>query len=367
MPDKVAELYADFKINFQKATLDVANTALGELRLGTIAEIASLAGLTRMLFSVGEHALKTATHLHMLGKVYGLNTQGLQNMERAGLAANVSTDKMEASILGLQQNLAALNLGRLNDSFLQAAGFFGVRVGAGMSEENLMDQLRKRIPQFVKAHGAMGKSMASLLLADMGMAPEMLQYFLGGKKEKSGQNLTEKNIDALTTTSEALDVVSMDIKNLADKSIAPLVKLLGPISGYLETIAAVAGGAENLAHPFRTAEGLFAAAQGAMNESMNYHTPDQAKLAAAHQLAMKRNILANSPYVSSSLTPAVASSMLSAGGKTAGDFNSETTVHIHGSADNQTVKRMTTALKTRDSKAQSDYAGAAAHYNPVEN
>jgi hypothetical protein len=363
MANKVAELYATFRVNFEKATLDVANTALGELRIGTLAEIASLAGLTRMLFDVGNNAVKTATHLHMLGTVYGLNTTQLQNMERAGLAANVSTDKMDASILGLQNNLAALNLGRVSDAFLQAAGFFGVRVGPGTSQDDLMNQLMKKVPQFIKAHGSMGKSMAGLLLQDMQVDPEMIQYFLGGKKSKPGVDVAGKTIEALTATSEAMNMAAFDIRNLGTNSISPLVEILGPISDYLKTIADAAGGVDNLAHPFRTAEGLWERAKGAVH-SLGYMTPEQAKLAATHQLSLHTG--GSSPYVSASLHPATVAAMLMAGEKTSGDINSETTVHIHGSADSQTVRRMTSALKDRDAKRATDNAGAAAIYNPLE-
>ncbi len=247
MADKVAELYAQFRVDFQRGTLDVLNTTLGELKVGTLAEIATLAGLTHMLFQVGAHATETATHLYMLGKVYGLNTQELQNMARAGLAANVSTEKFEASVLGLQNNLASLNLGQVNDGFLRAAGFFGLHVGPGMSADAVEKQMIKAVPSFVKAHGAMGRSMASVLLSEMGMDPDMLNYFMTGKKGSPGQNITEKNIAALAASSAHMNVLGMDIKNLGANSIAPLVDVLGDISAFTPLGAAGAGSSARLA------------------------------------------------------------------------------------------------------------------------
>lgn len=364
MANKVAELYADFRINFSKATLDVANTALGELRLGTLAEIASLAGLTRMLFNVGAGALNTATHLHMLAAVYGLNTQGLQNMERAGLAANVSTDKFESSIIGLQNNLAGLNLGQVNAGFLEAAGFFGLGVGPGTSTDEVMDQLRKKVPQFVKAHGAMGKSMASMLLGQMGIDPEMMQYIMTGKKSIAGQNIKDPTIAALTETSNSLGVLSFDVKNLADNSIAPLVDVLGPISGYLETIAGVAGGAENLAHPFRTAEGLWAAAKGLVQAS-NLITPEQQRQMASEQLARHKGVRPFSPIVSASLHPGVISSMLAPRAPGGGVINQKNETNIYGVEDRKiahAVRREATATHERNKR---DFAMHTAINNPV--
>lgn len=364
MANKVAELYADFRVNFAKATLDVANTALGELRLGTIAEIASLAGLTRMLYNVGDHALKTATHLHMLAATYGINTQQLQHMEKAGLAANVSVDKMESSVLGLQNNLAALNLGQVNAGFLEAAGFFGLGVGPGTSADQMMDQLFKKVPSFVKAHGAMGKAMASTLLSQMGIAPEMMQYIMTGKKTAGGPVIKDPTIEALTKTSESLSGLSFDVQNLGTEAISPLVEILGPISEYLQTIASVAGGVDNLAHPFRTAEGLGAAFMGKVHE-MSYVSRDQQKMMAAEHLARHRGQVPFSPVVSASLHPGVVAAMVGAGGRSGGNSHSETNISVYGVEDHKIAGAVKRAAAQAHERTKRDYAMHTAINNPV--
>jgi uncharacterized coiled-coil protein SlyX len=359
MANRVAELYAEFRVSFQKATLDVLNTTLGELRIGTLAEIASLAGLTKMLFNVGSNAIRTATHLHMLGAVYGLNTQKLQNMERAGLAANVSTDKMEASIRGLQDNLAALNLGRVSDSFLQAAGFFGVRVGPGTSEDDLMEQLRKNVPQFIKAHGAMGKDMAAVLLQDMGVSPEMIQSFTKGKKEILGQNITDKNIEKLTKASEMMNVASLNISNLSSNIVAPIVSAIGTASGYLSTIADFYVHAEQLTNPLAAGEAWAKYAMGGM-QSLSYISPTEAKAKANEALFNKHY-----PVQSKFFPPWLSGAGTYSEGKKF-DITYKTTVNTYGVEDEKIAK--TTARSVRNSHETNtrNFASAINRYNVPE-
>lgn len=232
MANKVAELFADFRVDFQKETLALANMALGELRLGTIAEITTLAGLTRALYNVGVSAVRTASDYHMLGEVYGINANQLQRMEVAGLAANVSVDKMRQSALGLQNNLASLNLGQINSGFLEAAGFLGLNVAPGTTEDQMMAQLFKKVPEFVKAHGAMGRPMAAQLLGQLGMSPEALQYIMAGKRFGAGEVMQDPQIAALTQVNESLGVLSRDIEFLAYDAIGPLIQSILPITQW---------------------------------------------------------------------------------------------------------------------------------------
>lgn len=286
MPSKIAELYADFRVNVERATLDVLNTTLGELRLSTIAEVTSLAGLTKVLFNVGRGALDTATNFHALAEVYGINTQQLQRMEIAGLAANVSVDKIQQSVVGLQQNLAGLQLGQINQGFLQAAGFLGVRIGPQSDEQDVMKQLFKTVPQFVKNHGKLGRAMASTLLGQLGVAPEALQYILAGKEYKAGPTLQDKEIQHLTDVSEKLAVLARDIEYLSYNAIEPLIDavntLATPITSAVNWLTQNAGLAGNLAHPIKTAEAA-ASYVGGLVQSGRYQT-DAAARAMAERL-----------------------------------------------------------------------------------
>ncbi|MDD5301503.1 MAG: hypothetical protein PHS14_00225 [Elusimicrobia bacterium] len=361
MPNKVAELYADFKVNFEKATLDVVNTTLGEMRLSTIAEIATLAGLTRALYNLGTSAVATASEYHMLGEVYGINATQLQRMEYAGVAANVGVDKMRASVLGLQQNLAGLNLGQINAGFLEAAGFFGLNVHPGTNSDQMMDQLFKKVPQFVKAHGQMGRAMASSLLGQMGVAPEMLQYILAGKKTGAGTVMRSPEVEALTKVNESLGVLSRNLEFLAYKAIGPLVEELLPISEWFLTSA---GGLSNITHPLRTVEGLAAAFKGRL-QATYYETAAEQKLHSADALARHRGVLPLSPYVSSSLHPGVLSSMLAphqAGGTS---IKQETEINVYGVEDHKIAGAVKRAAAQASEKTKRDYAMHTAINNPV--
>lgn len=366
MANKVAELYADFRVNFARATLDVANTALGELRLGTLAEIASLAGLTKMLFNAGQGALKTATHLHTLAAVYGFNKTQLQDMERAALAANVSTDKFESSIIGLQQNLAGLNLGQVNAGFLEAAGRFGLNVAPGMDADKMMDQLMKKVPQFLKAHkGAVGQTMASMLLGQMGLDPEMIQYITTGKKAVKGPDIKDPMIESLTKTSEALHVLSFDVRNLSTNYIGPLVNALQPLSGAITTVgdymSRLADGITALAeaerHPLQTAG---SAAAGFFGGHANYITAAQQKQSADYLLRLRN---AHPLQGFGSFAAQTFFGKPGAGG--GGNVHSETNITVQGSADAATVRLMDKKLNDHAQRQKRDNAMFTAVNNPV--
>ncbi len=356
MPNKVAELYADFRVDFQQATLDVVNTTLGELRLSTLAEIGSLAGLTAALVKLGTSAVSTASNYHMLAQVYGLNTTSLQRMEVAGLAANVSIDKMQQSAVGLQQNLAGLNLGQINQGFLEAAGFFGLNVRPGTTEDDMMKQLFKKVPQFVKAHGPMGKAMASSLLGQMGVAPEMLQYIMAGKQFGAGATMNNPQIEALTKVNESLGELSRNLTFLAYGAIAPLVETLLPISQWMLAHT-------NAAHVHETVQ-AGKNVRDLLYGALHYESAQTQRMEAAQQLNMHKSALARivgsaAPRLAPSSTPAAAVAAPGSSGK------HETNIHVYGVEDHKIAKVVERAAKNAHEKTKRDNAMHTAINNSV--
>jgi hypothetical protein len=350
-------LYADFKVDFEKASLDVVNTTLGEMRIATIAEIATIAGLTRALYNLGTSAVATASEYHMLGQVYGLNTQHLQGMEYAGLAANVSVDKVRQSVLGLQQNLAGLSLGQVNAGFLEAAGFFGLSIQPGTNEKEMMDQIFKKVPQFVKSHGAMGRPMAAQLLSQMGMAPEMLQQIMSGRQSMPGRKMEDPQIEALTRVNESMRVLARNIEFLSYKAIGPLVETLLPISEWFLNSA---GGVANLLHPARTVQGLASAFAGAWDEHANYITQDQQKKSAAYL----KNLHNAKPL--EGMGAFVAQTMLGRPGATEAPVHkSETHISVYGVEDHKIAGAVKRAADTAHERQKRDHAMHTAINNPV--
>lgn len=359
MANKVAELYADFRVDFEKATFDVVNTTLGEMRVSTIAEIATVAGLTRALYNLGTSAVATASEYHMLGQVYGLNAQHLQGMEYAGLAANVSVDKVRQSVLALQQNLAGLSLGQVNAGFLEAAGFLGLSIKPGTNEKEMMDQLFKKVPQFVKGHGAMGRPMAAQLLSQMGMAPEMLQQIMSGRQTMPGRKMEDPQIEAMTRVNESMRVLSRNIEFLAYKAIIPLVGTLLPISEWFLNDA---GGVDNLIHPVRTAQGMAESAMGALDAKVNYVSPEEQKKKSAyllkeseawkHPMSGFGNFVAQTLFSKNPSAPATT-------------HKSETHIQVYGVEDNKIASAVRRAAETAHDRQKRDHAMHTAINNPV--
>lgn len=357
MANKVAELYADFKVDFEKATFDVVNTTLGEMRLATIAEIASVAGLTRMLYNMGTAAVATASEYHMLGQVYGLNAQRLQGMEYAGLAANVSVDKVRQSVVALQQNLASLNLGQINAGFLEAAGFLGLSLRPGTTEQEAMDQLFKKVPEFVKARGAMGRPMAAQLLSQMGMAPEMLQQILSGRQTMPGRRMEDPQIEALTRVNESMRVLARNVEFLSYKAIGPLVEALIPISEWFLNDA---GGLSNILHPVRTVQGLASAFAGAWDEHANYMTRDQQKQGAEY---FKK--LHNAKPLEGMGSLIMQTVLERPGAREMAAHKSETNITVYGVEDQKIAKEVQRAADRAREREKRDHAMHTAINNPV--
>ena len=363
MANKVAELFAEFRIAFNKGTLDIVNTTFGELRIGTLAEIASLAGLTKMLFSVGEHAVKTASHLHMLGKAYGLNTTLLQDMTRAGLAANVSASDMEAGITSLQSTLADLNLGQISEGFLQAAGFFGLRVGPGMTQKDIENQMMKLVPQFIKMHGGgeQATAMAGNLIERMGMPRSMLQYFMGGKVAQPGKDVNERLIDSLTKTSNRLQTLSYDISNLSINYIEPLVDSLIPIGQAAAEWASQFGtGITASAKVMKTPGGPVDDLIGAAMSPLTYMSQSDAKAKEREYLFSKRY-----PVQSKFFPPWLTGSRTYSEGEKV-DFNSKTTVNFYGVEDQKIAKTAGQAVKNANETHTRNFASAINRYKVPE-
>ena len=365
MPSKVAELFAEFRINFQKATLDVVNTTMGELRIGTLAEIGSLAGLTKMLFNVGEHAMKTATNLHAIGKEYGINTRWLQDYRRAGLAANVSTEDMDASAQSLQRTLANINLGQINQGFLQAAGFLGLRVGPGMTAKDVDTKLMNLVPAYIRRRGGgeIATSEAANLIEQLGLPRSMIQHFLGGKEVVPGKDLNTLAIEALTKTSNHLNTSLMNFNNYLSTTIEPLVDSIIPIAQTFAAWASSMGAGITAAanaerNPGKVADDFVSWAMTPLT-SMS-QSDDNAK---EHEYLFSKRYPVQSKFFPPWLTGARS---FSEGKNMVPQLNSTTEINVYGVEDHKIARSVKSAGRDAAETHTRSFASAINHYNTQE-
>jgi len=231
--EKIAELFAEFRIKFSDFAFKALNTTLSDLKLLTLGELFAIDRLASGLVDLGFEAVNTAAHFHMLETVYGLNAQALQRMEKSGLDFNVSMKASEETAVDLQNQLAAFSLGQGSGSFLQAAGFFGLNLKPGETEQDIFKQLEQKVPEFIKSHGPLGKAEAAHLLGMMGIPVEELQRLIGNRVTHQGNkmpNLTEQQIAAMTKMKVSLDVASTEMHYLGYTAIGNLIQVFGPIA-----------------------------------------------------------------------------------------------------------------------------------------
>jgi hypothetical protein len=223
-----------------------------------------------------------------------------------------------------------------------------------------MRQAMVRVPAFEAAQGPMGAAQMSHLLPALGLDREMIQYFKKtGKMMIPGKNITDKNIETITATSESINRSLFDTKNLLSDSIAEPLGYLKPIFECVTIIADAAGGFANLRHPLTAVETWAKYGMSGV-ASLGYMTQDEAKKQAAARLAHAAH------PASSSWQAGIAGMIKASGQRSWGDFNSETNVTINGSADVGTVNKMARMLGDRDRKKASHYGMLAGVLNPTE-
>ncbi len=243
---KLSEFFVELGVKANTVTLDLFKTKMSDLTVASVGELYTLGRLAIALKNFGEEGLKTAQKYSALSAVYGVNIQFLQKMERAGLAFNVTTQQTQASITGLQGNLAAMMLGQGSSGFQRSLGWFGVGWKPGETAEQMMPELEKAVPRFVKAHGALGAAMASNLLGQMGMAPEMIQELIKGpsaiRKAGQGATIADKTISAETNLANKLELLSRNSHILLTDGIAKLIGPVSKIADFLTNVESTLGG-----------------------------------------------------------------------------------------------------------------------------
>ncbi len=242
----LGELFVDFAVNFKDAGLTLAKTSIGELSIGALAAGVSIEAVANAFVGAAKFAANFSDTLYHARYEYGLNTKSLQELQNQMLAYGVSTDKTAKSAESLQSSLAAFQLGQGSDAFMQAAGFLGLQIGQGTTSEDLMAQLKKKLPTFVKSRGGgpMATAEATNLIQSLGLSPDMLPALMGQSAGK-GQGpkfheLTLKQIDATESLKNTMQQTKIATETLIAGGMADLAKGVNTIIPFIKSIAAYA-------------------------------------------------------------------------------------------------------------------------------
>ncbi len=135
---------------------------LGDMHIGTLANISSVAALAAELVNLGNEAISASIGFQKFTNQTGLSWVELQKWQIVGEQANVSAETIAGSLTALQKNLAEIRLGRGNIAPFQMLG-----IGVNGSAFDVLDQLRSKIK-------GLDAATATNLMEQMGINGDMI-------------------------------------------------------------------------------------------------------------------------------------------------------------------------------------------------
>lgn len=138
--------------------------AIGNIPTKVATSILAIAGLEYSIQKLAQSAIETAIGFQMFESQTGLSSQELQKWQIVAEQANVSTEAIASSVIGLQRALAEIHLGRGNVSAFNLLGISPRETNAFQ----VLLQLRERIK-------GLDSATATNLISQMGISPEMIQ------------------------------------------------------------------------------------------------------------------------------------------------------------------------------------------------
>jgi len=201
----IGELFISIGVNADNKTLNDFIGDLGQLKLASLSNIASIAGMTAELIKLGTEATNIAIGFQMFTNQTGLSSQELQRWQLVAQQANVSAEAVAGSVSALQRNLAEIKLGRGNISPFQMLG-----ISPRGNAFDVLTQLR----------GKMGKYDAATmtnLAAQMGITPDMINLLRLSNDEfaklaKTTRGLTTEQQTQFLKTKQSLVSMGLEFK-----------------------------------------------------------------------------------------------------------------------------------------------------------
>lgn len=159
---KIAEFFVQLGVNVSDKKLKEFIGDLGDMRIGTLANISSVAALAAELFKLGNEAINASVNFQKFSNQTGLSWRELQRWQIVGEQANVSAETIAGSISALQKNMAEIRLGRGNIAPFQMLG-----IGVNGNAFTVLDKLRDRIR-------GLDAATATNIIEQMGLSGEMI-------------------------------------------------------------------------------------------------------------------------------------------------------------------------------------------------
>lgn len=218
MASKVADFFADIKIQGDTLTLKTMVDSMAEMKLETLGEIGALGVLGLALKNAGAEAMRLSTGYTAINKEYGTNITMLQRWQNVARGSNVPVEAVAQTFASMQKMLASPFIGNPNSAFMRAAGLLGIRDANRMTAEQLNEVLRVAVPGYIRRMTPVqGRenaiTNAGSLIEALGASRSMMQLYTlperqFRRQEMNAPILNSSDVRRWTELSEQVQVIS---------------------------------------------------------------------------------------------------------------------------------------------------------------
>lgn len=264
---KLADFFVQIGVDADSLKVKDLAKAVGNIPLEVAGAVAALAGLEFGIAKLAGEAMSVAVGFEAFHNQTGLSAQELQKWQVVAAQANVSAEAMNSSVVGLQKNLAEIKLGRGN---LQP--FLMMGVNPRDNAFGVLSQIRKRLP-------GMDRTMATNLISQMGLSPEMMNVLtLSSRKfEEFGRRvrgMSAEDEQAFLKSKLALTQLGLEFKDFSFSHLAPLAgnfaELLSSLNNMKIVLPAIGTAAAALGLAFAPMTTAIVALIGLMDDLVAY-------------------------------------------------------------------------------------------------
>jgi hypothetical protein len=203
----IGEFFVELGANADTKSVREFGSELLDLPIKSALAVAALAKITFEFQQIAAAAMDAAVGFQMFSAQTGLSSQELQRWQLVAEQANVSGQAVQASVMGLQRNMAEIAMGRGNISPFQLLG-----INPRQNAFAVLDQLRDRIK-------GLDQATAVNLMTQMGLDPQMIQLLkLSNEEFKTLEGnivgMTAKQQEAFLATKRSLVQLSQAFRGL---------------------------------------------------------------------------------------------------------------------------------------------------------
>lgn len=227
---KIADFFADIKIQGDTLTLKTMANTMADMKLETIAEIGALGALGLAFKNVAVQAMQLGSSYTSINKEYGTNINLLQRWQNVARASNVPVDAVAQTFTKMQSLLASPLIGNPNSGFMRSAALLGINNANRMTAEQLNEALRVAVPSYIRRQTpTQGRenaiTNAGSLIEQLGATRSMMQLYMVPnaqfqQREMNSPVMSDRDVQNWTELSEQVSVLGHQFFMLGEGILA---------------------------------------------------------------------------------------------------------------------------------------------------